>query len=384
MNIAIVHDYLGQCGGAERVVLELAAMFADAPIYTSFYAPDHTFPQFAERTVRTSYLQGRVRPRHFRSAVLRYPKAFRDFDLRDFDAVVVSTSAFAHHVAHRRSFVYCHTPPRFLYDTAAYGMPRVVASGGAPALAFLRNADRRAAAAHVAYAANSARTAERIARTYGRTAPVIHPPLWTAHLPKHPVPLPDRPRALVVSRLLPYKRVDVAIHACALAGIPLTIVGDGPEDGRLRREAGGGVRFLGPVNDSEFAELFADHSVVLVTGTEDFGYIPVEANYAGRPVIAFAAGGALETVVPGVTGLLVHGHDPQDWAAALREVRRRQWQPGNLRQSTARFHGAAFRTAIREWVSGDRVIDLREPAPAGLRGPRLANPAGALLKSTGR
>lgn len=383
MNVAIVHDYLGQCGGAERVVLELAAMFADAPIYTSFYAPDQTFPQFAERIVRTSPLQGRVRPRHFRSAVLRYPKAFRDFDLRDFDAVVVSTSAFAHHVAHRRSFVYCHTPPRFLYDTTAYGIPRVVASGGAPALAYLRNSDRRAAAAHVAYAANSAGTAERIARTYGRVAPVIHPPLWTAHLPKDPLPLPDTPRALVVSRLLPYKRVEVAIHACALAGMPLTIVGDGPEKGRLRREAGGAVRFLGRLKDAELAELFADHSVVLVTGAEDFGYIPVEANYAGRPVVALAGGGALETVVAGVTGLLVHGHEPQDWAAALREVHRRQWQPGELRRSTARFQGAAFRTAVREWVAADQVIDLREPDPAGLRGPRLPSPAGTLLKSMG-
>lgn len=378
MNIAIVHDYLGQCGGAERVVLELAGMFPDAPIYTSFYAPERTYPQFAGRVVRTSPLQGRVRPDHFRAAVLRYPKAFRHFDLGDFEAVVVSTSAFAHHVTHPRSFVYCHTPPRFLYDTTAYGISLLLASGGAPALAYLRHADRRAAAGHLAYAANSAGTAQRIARTYGRPAPVIHPPLWTSHLPIHPPPMPQRPRALVVSRLLPYKKVEVAVHACALAGIRLTIVGDGPDEARLRREGGSTVRFLGRVEDAELADLFADHSVVLVTGREDFGYIPVEANYAGRPVIALAEGGALETVVDGVTGLLVHSRDPEDWAAALREAHSRQWQPRELRRATARFHADAFRTAVREWVGVERAIDLRdgvdprEPQPPSQDHPRAS------------
>lgn len=354
MTTVIVHDYLTQCGGAERVVLQLTRMFPDAPVYTSIYSPDRTFEEFADRVVCTSRLQGRVRPERFRAAVLRYPGAFRAFDLASFDTVVVSSSAFAHHVVHPRSFVYCHTPPRFLYDPATYGRGRGGAAlVAAPALAALRWRDRRAALRHRSYAANSTATAQRVLRAYGRLAEVIPPPLWSAHLPALAAPAPAQPRALVVSRLLPYKRVDVAVAACALAGVGLTVVGHGPHERRLRAEARGDVRFAGRVGDDELAELFASHSVVLAPGREDFGYLPVEANYAGRPVVALAAGGALETVVDGVTGVLVEGHDPARWAAAVRAVHQRAWSPEELRASTGRFQAPAFEAAVRRWLAGE-------------------------------
>ena len=353
MKLAIVHDFLSQAGGAERMVLELARMFPDAPIYTSFYVNESTYPEFAAADIRTSRLQGRIHADRFRSAVLRYPGAFRSFDLSQFEAVLVSTSAFAHHVVHHRTFVYWHTPPRFLYETSAYDLSRLKRRLAGLALPLLRAADRRAAIRHRSYAANSAGTARRLRAVYGRESRIIHPPLWTGHLPSRPPPSPPRPRGLVVSRLLPYKSIDVAIRACASAGIPLTIVGEGPDEARLRSEGGAGVQFLGRLPDAELADVFADHSVVLVPGREDFGYLPLEANYSGRPVVALASGGSLETVVDGITGRLVEGTDEHSWASALREVHERAWSPEALRKATERFQTGAFQLAMRQWMSGE-------------------------------
>lgn len=351
MNVAIVHDFLSQRGGAERVVLELARIFPNAPIFTSFYAPEGTYPEFATSDIRTSSLQGRVKPDRFRSAVLRYPGAFRSFDLSEFDAVLVSTSAFAHHVVHERAYVYWHTPPRFLYDPGAYGLPRWQKRLTSPAIRFLRARDRQATQRHHSDAANSADTALRLQRVYGREARVIHPPLWIGHLPTTTEPPPTVPRALIVSRLLPYKQIDVAMRACARAGIPLTIVGEGPEEGRLRSQGGGRVQFLGRLEDSQLADVFADHSVVLVPGRQDFGFGTLEANYAGRPVLALASGGSLETVIDGATGRLVQGTDEGNWASVLLDMHEQTWSPEELRRTTERFQAHAFQAAVRQWLS---------------------------------
>lgn len=345
---AIVHDYLGQAGGAERVVLQLAAMFPGAPIYTSFYEPEHTYPQFEELDVRPSSLQGHISPERFRMAAPLYPSAFRSFDLSAFDQVVVSTSAFAHHVRHPRSFVYCHTPPRFLYDPGAY-QSRTTRTL-APVLRRAQGFDRRAANHHASYAANSRTTAARIAEAYGLDAEVIYPPLWTGHLPSSVSPFPSSPQALVVARLLPYKRVDVAVAACAEAGVPLVVAGEGPDLERLRRLDNGGTTFLGRVGDDELGDLFASSSLVLAPGLEDFGYAPVEANYAGRPVVAQAAGGALESVRDGLTGRLVAGDDVHRWATTIGEVLDTRWDPGALRAATAPFSCDQFRRAVRTWA----------------------------------
>ncbi|MGH9073641.1 MAG: glycosyltransferase, partial [Acidimicrobiales bacterium] len=269
----------------------------------------------------------------------------------DAERVVVSSSAFAHHIRHPRSLVYCHTPPRFLYDPEAYFRGRAAARAARAALAPLRRQDRRAALGHVAYVANSEVTARRIAKTYGRVAPVVYPPLATAHLPSRPQPLPSRPRALVVARLLPYKRIEVAIAACAAARIPLTVVGEGPDEPRLRRLASGHVDFAGWLDDDRLAEVFVSHSVVLAPGVEDFGFGPVEASFAGRPVVAVAAGGALETVRDGVTGRLVEGWDPGSWAAAITDVLSRRWSPTDLRGHTTAFGAEVFEGAIRQHLA---------------------------------
>jgi len=345
--VAIVHDYLSQFGGAERVVLRMASLFPDAPIFTAFYSPEDTYDGFRTATVQTSPLQGRVRPDRFRRSVLRYPAAFRHFDLSRVEKVIVSSSAFAHYIRHPRSLVYCYTPPRYLHDTAAYIHEPHLASAARLAMAPLRHRDRVAAKHHLAYLACSRATAERVRSAYGMSVPVVYPPLETAHLPAVAEPMPERTAALMVARLIPYKRVDLAISACGLAGVPLTVVGEGPDLPRLQAlAAGAAVTFTGRVGDGQLADLMSSHSMMLAPGREDFGYAPVEANYAGRPALALAAGGGLETLIDGVTGRLVCGESPDVWAQAIDEVAGRSWSPPELRRHSQRFSGETFDAAI--------------------------------------
>jgi glycosyltransferase involved in cell wall biosynthesis len=352
VKTAIVHDYLSQRGGAERLVLGLCALFPDAPVYTSIYAPERTYPEFSDIDVRTSALQETVNLDQFRRSVLRLPGAFSQLDLSQYEQVVISTSGFAHHVRHERTAVYCHTPPHFLYDTRAYLGSRARAAVVRAPFAWLRHVDRLAAARHRSYTANSDQTRRRIQEVYGRESGVIYPPLATGHLPERLSPAPRVPRVLVIARLLPYKRVDVAIAACRRVGIGLTIVGEGPEEARLRRLADGDVVFLGRQSDDELRGLFDGHGVILAPGLEDFGYGPVEANYAGRPVVALRAGGALETVQDGVNGVLVDSWDEANWSDALSAVLARDWSPAQLRATTNRFGAAVFRAKVTDWLEG--------------------------------
>jgi len=355
-NVAIVHDYLSQRGGAERVVLSLSRLFPSAPIYTSFYAPELTYPEFKDLDVRTSDLQDRVDPDHFRRAVLQLPSAFSAMDLSSYERVLISSSAFAHHVSHPNAGVYCYTPPRFLYDTATYLGSRAKAAAVWLPFEVLRRRDRRAALAKRTYAAISQQSSRRIQHAYHFSGDIIYPPLATAHLPSIPPALPSEPRALVIARLLPYKRVDVAIRACAAIGLGLTIVGEGPEEERLRSLGGGAdVTFLGRIDDDELRQLFAQHSLVLIPGIEDFGYAPIEANYAGRPAVAIAAGGSLETIDDGVNGQLVDGWDLDAWAESLTAVLARHWVPEQLRETTQRFHESSFHRSVSDWL--DHSLD---------------------------
>jgi glycosyltransferase involved in cell wall biosynthesis len=353
VTVAIVHDYLSQTGGAERVVLQLAATFDDAPIYTSFYAPDRTYPEFQSLDVRPSPMLENIDPDRFRKRVLQFPQVFANMKLDTFDAVIVSSSAFAHHVRHENSIVYCHTPPRYLYHPSSYASGRLSAAALRTVFAWQRPADKRAARRHLEYVANSDRTRLRIRRYYQMEAEVIHPPLWLDHLPDDLTALPSEPRVLVVSRLLPYKRIDIAVEACRHAGVGLTVVGDGPERERLEGLETDAT-FLGRVTDDELRQLFIDHSIVLVSGAEDFGYLPVEANYAGRPVVALAEGGNLESVIDGETGVLVDSDDPKLWANALATALAHAWDPVALRRHAMRYHPETFAARLRSLLETAR------------------------------
>jgi glycosyltransferase involved in cell wall biosynthesis len=358
MTVALVHDFLTQRGGAERVVLQLARILRDPVIITALYAPENTYPDFAEFEVRALHqTSGHDGARYLRSRVLSYPGMFRSLGLDHSDLVVISTSAFAHHVRHPRTAVYWHTPPRFLYDPGAYvswkgGASRsVLTSIVGAATKQLRQRDRHAARAHQVHAANSLHTSRRLHDIYGIDAPVLYPPLGTERCSLSATEPSEPNRALVVSRLLPYKRVDLAIAACRLVGIPLTVVGEGPDRRRLQRLADASVTFRSAVTDAELAETYARHSVVLCPGQEDFGYVPLEAAYAGRPVVAAAGAGADETVLGGLSGLLVPGTDPTVWARSIAAVLDRRWSPVHLRQNAARFGLDAFTAGVSDWLS---------------------------------
>ena len=347
-EIALVHDYLNQRGGAERVVLELASIWPCAPIYTSLYRPQSTFPEFASRDVRPSALDRVPVDRGFRNLFALYPAAFRSLGEIDADVVIASSSGWAH-IARTATralhVVYCHTPARWLYGAEYLGGPRRTSRRQAllrPAAGTFRRIDRRAASRAALYIANSREVQRRIRETYGIESVVVHPPVDTERYS----PRPRGERLLVVSRLLPYKRVDLVVRAAGRLGLGLDVVGEGPMLGELRAIAGAGVTFHGAVSADRLVDLLEGARAVCVAGTEDFGMVAVEAQAAGKPVVAHARGGALETVEDGVTGVLFEEQTQESVAAAIAACERVQSTPEEIAARAARFGRAAFRSGL--------------------------------------
>jgi glycosyltransferase involved in cell wall biosynthesis len=363
VTTAIVHDFLTQRGGAERVVLRMAALVEDPVIVTSTYAPNSTFPEFRRLEVRADQIVGDEDAAKFRRRALSYGKAFRDKDLAFADEVIISTSTFAHNVRSEDALVYWYTPPRFLYDPAAYFSRPAVAKSFELATAPLRHRDRKAAVAHRRHLANSRRTSNRLRDAYGFEAEVLYSPFDSSRFAGSVDAYSGSPSALVVSRLLPYKRVDLAIRACALAGIPLTIIGRGPEEERLRKIAPELVTFVGTVSEDELVDAYDKHSMVLVPGIEDFGYIPLEAASRGRPVVATREGGPAETVVDGTTGILVGGADPRTWADAILLASESDWSVSAMRRSVVPFEAHNFDRGLLMALRGGAD---EEPSVPGL------------------
>jgi len=353
-DVALVHDYLNQRGGAERVVLELAAMFPRAPLYTSLYRQQSTFPEFAPLDVRTSFLDKLPVDRRFRALFPLYPVAFRSFGAIDADLVISSSSGWAHAVhTSPRAFhaVYCHTPARWLYGEyiTATTQPALIPFAGV-----LRRVDRRAARRANLYIANSEVVRERIRQRYGCVAPIVYPPVDTERF----TPSVRGERLLVVSRLLPYKRVDTVVDAASRAGIGLDVVGTGPALVDLRRRAGPSVHFLGGLPDSEITELFQRCRAFCLPGAEDFGITPVEANAAGKPVVAFGCGGALETIEEGVSGVFFAEHSVDAFLDALDRCDAIAHTPDQIARHAERFSIRAFRDRLTA-VLRAAIVDWR-------------------------
>ena len=339
-------------GGAEKVTLALHRMFPDAPIFTALYHPEATFEDFSSADVRPSRLQRRSRDAEtFRRFLPWLARAFRSMDLRGFDLVISSSAGFSHHVRPDGGchIVYCHTPPRFLWDerydrsvAPRWARPMVPA-----VLRGLRRGDRRAAARAHAYVANSKVTALRIKRVYGRRSVVVHPPVEVERFSTGPT----GDHYLVVGRLLAHRRMDLAVRAFTQLGKRLIVVGDGPARAELERIAGPTIEFAGAVPDERLETLYASCRGVIVPGVEDFGIVPLEANAAGRPVIARAAGGALETVVDGRTGVLFDAETPEALADAILRREQLRFDPANLRAHAASFGADAFAHQMRSVIA---------------------------------
>ena len=353
MRIALVHDYLVQYGGAERVVEALHEVFPEAPVYTSMYEPTALPESFAAMDVRTTFMQrSPALRRRFRLGLPLYPAAMQTLDLRGYDVVVSSSSGWAHGVRtdpRARHLVYCHTPARWLYRSDSYGIAERIAA--APALALLRRWDRRAAARATEYVANSRTTRRRIFARYGRAARVIHPPVETS---RFSVAAPDD-YFLCASRLLGYKRIDLAIAACRRLGARLVVAGDGPARAALEQLAGPETTFIGHVDDAELADLMARCRAFVVPAEEDFCIAAVEAMAAGRPVVGYARGGLLETVVPGRTGILFETQTADALADALAQADSLPVEAARIRAHALRFDVSRFQAAMADLVTPTRL-----------------------------
>jgi len=363
VKTALVHDYLNQRGGAERVFRHIADLYAEAPIYTALLDPAATGDLIDPRRVRVSALQ-RIpfARRGFRYLAPLYPAVFESFDLASYDLVVSSTSSWAKGVrtAPGATHVcYLHTVSRFVFAYERYLGGFGLARAAKPFVAPLVRWDLAAAQRPTAFIANSHNVAARAQRYYGRPARVVHPPV---DLDRFAVGEGGGGYFLVVSRLLPYKRIDLAIEACALAGARLVIVGDGPARRALERSAAGTrTEFTGAISDVEVSGLMQRARAVLFPGEEDYGLVPLEANASGRPVVAFGRGGALETVVPGVTGEFFEEPTGVSLARVLSDLDASRYDPARLRAHAEEFSPEIFKGKLREAID-DIVRSASEPA----------------------
>jgi glycosyltransferase involved in cell wall biosynthesis len=358
--VAIVHDYLNQRGGAERCVLEMASIWPEASIYTSLLRPQSTFPEFSGHEVHTSPLDRLPVDRGFRNLFPLYPAAFRAFGRLSQDLVISSSSGWAHCVRTRPESlhaVYCYTPARWLYGGDHLGAS-ARQQALKPLVGVMRRWDANAARRADLYIAISSAVRDRIKRWYGLDAPVVYPPVDVDRFR----PSERGERLLVVSRLLPYKRVDLVVDAATRIGVGLDVVGSGPALEDLRDRAGPTVAFLGRLEDGEVTRLMESCRAFCLPGEEDFGITPVEANAAGKPVVAFGGGGALETVEDGRTGVFFRHQTVEDVVDAIGRCDRIDTPPGVVAASTLRFSREAFRSSLLA-VLGEARSTVRAGRP---------------------
>lgn len=356
MKIALVHDYLTQKGGAERVFELLCQRFPEADIFTSLYDPDRTI-DLGDRAICTTPLQNLPgATRYFRLLAPLYYPAFRALDLQDYDLIISSSSSFAKAVHKRpgaKHICFCHNVTRFLWDTQTYlrGYRKYQLFYPMFQRLFehMKKLDLEYAEEPDLYVANSTTVAERIQRIYGKRAVTIHYPINEG---KFILSEQKDEFCLVSSRLMSYKRVDILVEAFNWLGRSLLIIGEGPQRQYLESKALPNVRFLGHVSDAERAYLMAKAQFVVTAALEDYGLVPIEANVSGTPAITYGAGGALDTQISGLTGLFFKRQTPDAVQAALREASKIEWNYSQIRDyALSHFTEAVFFQKV------DRLID---------------------------
>ena len=361
-RVALVHDWLTGMRGGERVLETICGLFPDAARFALLHVRGSVSPAIEARPVRTSFVQRLPGShRYYRPLLPLFPAAVEQFDLDEFDLVISTSHCVAKSVVtpgRARHLCYCFTPMRYVWDQfPAYFGPERVGAGASRwlrrGLAAIARWDASTAHRVDRYVAISQYVAGRIGRYYNRQASIVYPPVDTSFF--QPGPAPPRHGCLIVSALVPYKRVDLAIRACAGAGVPLRIVGDGPDLGRLRKIAGPETEFLGAVSDEEVRQAYRGAAAMLLPGPEDFGIAPVEAQACGCPVVALAEGGASETVVDGETGLLVRESTPDAFAEAIDSIHVRPLDGAAARRQALRFSRERFRAGLAAEVA--RLMD---------------------------
>ena len=352
MRIAFVHDWLTGMRGGEKALEVLCERFPDAELFTLVHVPGSVSPAIERLPRHTSFVQRLpFAARWYRQYLPLMPTAVEQFDFDRFDTIVSVSHCCVKSVVRpgaARHLCYCLTPMRYAWDQfdAYFGEARVGKVRSAVmrrAMARLARWDRDTADRVDRYVAISHYVAGRIRRYYNREATVVYPPVDTKFFQPGDSPAaPAGPYALVVSALVPYKRIDVAIDACRLAEVPLTIVGDGPERARLEAHAAGSATFLGRLSDEALRDWYRRASITLLPGEEDFGIVPLEAQACGRPVVALGRGGARETIVADETGVLVDDLDAEAFAAGIRRALARRFDGRAIRAHAERFSRARF------------------------------------------
>lgn len=370
MKVALVHDYLTQRGGAERVVLSMLKAFPAAPLHTSLYDPGGTFPEFVGEEIRTFGIdRSSLLRKHHRLALPLLARSFGRTHVEG-DVVVCSSSGWAHGVRVRgRKIVYCYTPAHWLYDGRKYlgrrsGVHSTFLAGIRPPLVTW---DKRAASTADRYITLSTAVRDKIRAVYGIDAEVVHPP---------PILHPDGPWVpvegiepgffLCVSRLLPYKNVDAIVTAFSqLRDERLVVVGFGPVRRRLETMSGPNVSFLGTVSDAQLRWLYSRSQAVVAASYEDYGLTPLEGATFGKPAVVLRMGGFLDTVVDEGTGIFFDTPDPDRIAQAIRRASGQTWDADYFRTHTEQFSEERFIRRLRTIVREEAAHESGTSSPSG-------------------
>jgi glycosyltransferase involved in cell wall biosynthesis len=360
--LAIVHDYLIQMGGAERVVGVMAEAFPSAGIFTSVTDTRRLLPQFSGRRITNSWLNAVPgAKKHFKKLFMMYPAAFWSLKPVDADVTWISSSGYSKWIRlgqKTTSICYCHTPPRFFWEPDDYLNDeitnRALRAVVRVALLHLQRLDYQRSQKMDFFIANSRCVQERIRRYYHRESEVIYPPV---DVQRFCVTEKVDDYYLVISRLVGYKRLDRAVGAFNALKQCLLIVGDGPDRKRLESLAGPTISFLGRLSDEEVKRYLERCRGLIFPGREDFGIAPVEAQACGKPVIALAAGGALETVIPDATGVLFSEPTEECLAQAVKRAETIKWSPARIRENADRFNKERFIEETEKFIT--RVTGTR-------------------------
>ncbi len=356
MKIAIVHDWLNQFGGAEQVLEALKELFPEAPVYTSIYDPGSMPATYRSWDIRTSFMQRLPGvTRHHQWYLVLYPLAFESLDLSEYDLVISNKSGFCHGVITAPEALhvcYCLTPTRFVWMYEAYRQREELGQWANAILRllipWLRLWDQVAANRVDRFVSISRTIQQRVRKFYRRESEIIYPPVDTERF--RPSGQPAGDYFFIVSRLVPYKRIDIAVEAFTQLGLPLWIAGDGRDRPALERRAGPNVRFLGRVSDEELVSLLQGCRAFIFPGLEDFGIAPLEAMACGRPVIAYAGGGALDTVIEGETGLFFREQTAEALAQAVQRFDPADFDPARCRARAEQFSRAEFQGQLRAYI----------------------------------
>ena len=356
-RVALIHDWLNQVGGAENVLETLVRMYPGAPVFTSMYAPEKMPAQYRQWDIRTSFMQRLPGvTAHHQAYMPIYPLAFSRMELTGYDLILSNKSGFCHGVpapTEATHICYCLAPTRFLWQYDAYRQREALGAAVdmilKPVIALLRRWDYAAAQRVQHFIAISTEIQERIRRFYGRESTIIYPPVDIARFQPR-AEAPDN-YFLAGGRLIPYKRTDLAVRACSELGLRLLVYGAGRDRAALERLAGPTVTFLGRVSWDELAGLYAGAKAFIFPGLEDFGIAPLEAQAAGRPVIAFRGGGALDTVLPGKTGEFFAEQTVESLAAVLANFDPAAYDSVTCRANAERFRTERFESELRAFVS---------------------------------